>query len=161
MAGAKQPVTVTINDDDVQKAIKKALRQTSDLSPALKAIGEHLVESTTDRFIDQQDPSGNPWEPLSVTTFKLRAKKGISDSDILVGTGLEELSKSINYQVTGNDLYVGSNKVYAAIHQFGGETGAGSWFSGAVIPARPFIGLSDDDRDEVLETLKEHLSQAF
>jgi phage gpG-like protein len=53
--------------------------------------------------------------------------------------------------VDGRRLRVGTNKVYAATHQFG---------RGA-IPARPFLGLSEEDVRDAVETLADHMRRAL
>lgn len=72
---------------------------------------------------------------------------------------------------------MGSDRPYAAIHQFGGQTRPhlihpsrkkALAFGGVVvksvkhpgskIPARPFLGLSDADRNEIVEITLEYLS---
>ena len=42
---------------------------------------------------------------------------------------------------------VGSNVVYAAIHQFGGRAGKGRR---ARVPARPYLGIDERDRDAIV-----------
>jgi phage virion morphogenesis protein len=44
---------------------------------------------------------------------------------------------------------------YGAIHQFGGTSDMPPRL--AAIPARPFLGLSDNDEKEVIEILSEFL----
>ena len=58
---------------------------------------------------------------------------------------------------------IGSNKEYAAIHQFGGMAGRGRKVE---IPARPYLPLTTDGdlqpeaREEVLDTILRHLKRA-
>ena len=60
--------------------------------------------------------------------------------------------------VRSNDVVIGSNKIYAAVHQFGATITPKSgqyltfWMGGRLvkarsvtIPARPYLGISDDD----------------
>jgi len=49
---------------------------------------------------------------------------------------------------------VGTNVVYAAIHQFGGKAGRGRKVT---IPARPFLKLTDEDLEKILQTVEEYL----
>ena len=80
---------------------------------------------------------------------------------------------SLTSQVEGNVLRVGTNKVYAAVHQFGGtirpraaprlafRLGQRLVFAGTVtIPARPFLGISDDDRATILEGFEDFAARA-
>jgi phage virion morphogenesis protein len=48
----------------------------------------------------------------------------------------------------------GSDIIYSAIHQFGGLTGRGHKVE---IPARPFLGVRDDDWTEIKETVREYI----
>ncbi|MCZ7599370.1 MAG: phage virion morphogenesis protein [Gammaproteobacteria bacterium] len=47
---------------------------------------------------------------------------------------------------------VGTNLVYGAIHQFGGRAGRGHSVN---IDARPYLGLSAEDEDEVVGILRD------
>jgi phage virion morphogenesis protein len=49
---------------------------------------------------------------------------------------------------------VGTDIVYAAIHQFGGETGRGNK---TIIPARPFLGVREEDWAEIESMLVNEL----
>jgi phage gpG-like protein len=91
----------------------------------------------------------------------------------LVATGL--LSRSIRYQLMpgGAGVVIGANRQYAATHQFGSTIRAKSKKALAIpiadgslrlvksvtIPARPFLGLSADDKRTVLDILREQLAK--
>ncbi len=98
-----------------------------------------LIESQTRRRIAEEKtgPDGNAWAAWS-PEYEATRKSGQS---LLMNEG--ELLDSIAWAVSGDDLEVGSNLVYAATHQFGSEDGT--------IPARPFLGLSADNENELLE----------
>jgi len=104
-----------------------------------------LVESQTRRRIatEKSSPDGTKW-PAWSTAYKASRKKGKS---LLMASG--ELLDSIASAFTGTTVEVGSNLEYAAVHQHGGldSMSAGP----AAIPARPFLGLSPENADELLE----------
>ncbi|OUR89889.1 phage virion morphogenesis protein [Gammaproteobacteria bacterium 42_54_T18] len=127
----------------ISQALDRLLRQGSDLEPAFRDIGEYLLESTQQRFVDQQAPDGEPWEPLSPNTLK---KKKRPDR-VLTETGT--LVDTLNYQLGANQLMLGSNLEYAATHQFGREADG--------IPARPFLGIAPFEQVEILDILRDHL----
>ena len=58
---------------------------------------------------------------------------------------------------------IGTNKIYAAVMQFGAAKGAfgtdagGSSIPWGAIPARPFLGISDQDRTNIAATVDEWL----
>lgn len=92
---------------------------------------------------------------------KLAAKgaAAVMNMKPLVATGI--LANTIRYQVgaDGNSVAIGTNRFAgeweggAAVHQFGDKKGN--------IPARPFLGISDADRGEVLAILDRFLEQAI
>ena len=60
-------------------------------------------------------------------------------------------------------VIAGTNKVYAATHQFGAERGEfgadrrGRPIPWGDIPARPFLGVGDEQRGIILEALNDHV----
>lgn len=74
----------------------------------------------------------------------------------LIGDG-RALSLRINYRVVGvSELRVGTPEVYGAMQQFGGKKSQFPNLWGD-IPARPFLGLSDYDRDTILFEVRQYL----
>jgi phage gpG-like protein len=87
------------------------------------------------------------------------------------------LRDSIRHQMIGkNAVRIGTNRVYAAIHQLGGKTAPrvirpvrkqalrtpfGLFkkvnHPGSNIPARPYLGLSRGNSDEILRMINEYL----
>jgi phage virion morphogenesis protein len=153
MAGTRQPITVEIDDREVRERLQRLIQRVGAPREAMAEIGEALLNSTRERFSRQSDPEGNPWEPNSEVTLERKAPQ----TKVLAGlTGL--LRENIAYQLTdgGRAVEVGSGKKYAAMQQFGGTKAQWPWLWGD-IPARPFLGLSREDRAEVLEILGRYL----
>ncbi len=101
----------------------------------LDAVGTE-VESQTRRRIaeERQAPEGTPWAAWSP---RYAATRHGGHSLLQAEGGLLD---SIQYSVAGDTVEVGSNLIYAAIHQFGGaEVGKPQ------LPARPYLGLSPDN----------------
>lgn len=151
MAGSFIAVSTT-GSEQISQALNKLLQQSNDLTPALADIGEHLLESTQQRFVQMQSPDGEAWQSLSELTL---SRKNRTDR-ILTESGT--LADTLNYQLNGNSLLFGSNEEYAAMHQFGGKTSPQSMIPNKEIPARPFLGFSADDQNEILAILQQHLS---
>ncbi|MCU8219780.1 phage virion morphogenesis protein [Vibrio vulnificus] len=150
MAGVRY--SVRINDAEIQDALNQLIKRGLDLTPAMANIGEELLISHDQRFRDQKSPDGVPWAPLSETTKSLKAK---NVDTILVLNGV--LSGTLNYQASSDNLLFGSPLEYAATHQFGRTTTANSMIPNKEIPARPFLGVDDGDREMILETLSDYL----
>ncbi len=49
-------ITIKVNDSQVKKALAGAIKATGNLTPAMKAIGEHLLLSTEENFAGEHDP---------------------------------------------------------------------------------------------------------
>lgn len=86
-------------------------------APLFDEIGAYLVTATERRFETGIDPEGNPWPP----SLRVLAHGG---KTMILST---RLFRSITHNAWDEGTEVGTNVVYAAIHQFGGEI---------VIPAR-------------------------
>ena len=166
-------ITIRIEDREVQRVFHTLIERGKNLRPFLKAVGETVVLQTEDRFNNQGPaPDGTAWAPLKESTR--RQKK---HSKILTESG--ELRGSIRYQLIGDStVAIGTNKVYGAIHQLGGKTGPRTivpvkgkalyWpgaahpvravkHPGSNIPARPYLGLSRENSDEIVEMANRYL----
>jgi phage virion morphogenesis protein len=141
-----------IDDGDIQKALRKLQQKTGNISPALRKIGENMTESTKKRFETYTGPDGVMWEANSDVTYDRKAdRSGIPLTDH--GT----LGNTIHYKLFGNEgLAIGSPMKYAAMMQFGGTKSEFPNLWGD-IPARPFLGVSDDDAVEILNIIGRHL----
>jgi len=145
-------ITVDVDTQEFTAALNILLSRTGNLSPVLRAIGEDLKESTQKRFETYTGPDGVMWEANSDVTYERKAdRSGIPLTDH--GT----LGNTIAYQLQGTDaLLIGSPMEYAAMMQFGGTKAEFPHLWGD-IPARPFLGISSEDRDTILSTLSEYL----
>jgi len=145
MAGTR--FKVEIDDAAVRRTLERIVAAGEDLTPALEDIGEALLASHFDRWRREEAPDGTPWAPLSPKYAARKARKR-PNAGILV---FDDLLRSLAWQVQGDELELGTGRVYGATHQFGRGG----------IPARPFLGLSGDDEAEVLEILRRHLADAI
>lgn len=130
----------------------------ADRRAPLEAIGAAWESSTKARFETSKAPDGTPWKPSE----RARRGKGLT---LVLST---RLKGSITNKVDDDAVEVGTNVEYAAAHQFGAviqragahavplHLPAGADASGGVIvlPARPFIGINDDDYVTFAEILE-------
>lgn len=134
MAGTRL-VIETSGLDRLQVKLRSLAEGVSDTSTLMPRLGEYLLRSTKERFKTQTDPDGGPWAALAPRTV---ARKRKNPSKVLTESGL--LRSKLQYQLVGKSaVEVGSNLIYAATHQYGRGG----------IPARPFLGLSAADRQEI------------
>ncbi|MBF0168793.1 MAG: phage virion morphogenesis protein [Alphaproteobacteria bacterium] len=152
------------------EALNAALSQMKrrDLKPALNDIGMSMVVATQRRFETETDPLGRPWRPLSAVTLAARAggrlyiksgKRLTAKAAKVINSGRilrdsARLYQSITHAVSGQGVEIGSNLVYARIHQMGGQAGRGKKVT---IPARPFLGLSKTDTQTCADVLAGYL----
>lgn len=146
---------IEIDDHQIRAALLSLQRASDNLRPALVEIGESLTESTKKRFLTTTAPDGSDWALNSILSTLLykEGDRPLTDSMTLGNT--------INYQVLdATSLAIGSPMEYAAMMQFGGTKSEFPWLWGD-IPARPFLGISADDKDEILTIIQDHLSHNF
>ena len=122
---------ITISIEELQEKLSKASAALENKTPLLRRIANTLQNVTEESFDKQASPFGEKWKPNSPKT--LAKKRG---NKVLIKSGL--LSQSFTQKVTGFSAQVGTNKEYAAIHQFGGKAGRNKKVT---IPARPFMPI--------------------
>lgn len=170
-------IEIELHDRPVLEALNALMLRVKDPEPALRAMGEKLVDSTKQRFKEGHDPNGQAWAPNTPLTLALylgEYKSSFKKDGSLSQKGQQRLGAkkpltgktralqtTINYQIVGGTLMVGSPEPYAAMHQFGGTTSPQSMIPSKTIPARPFLGLSDDDRKDILSIIRGYLSDAI
>lgn len=162
-----------VDDAEIVAGLRGLRHGVEDLSPALQEIGDELEQTTVMRFVTNIAPDGTPWEKSAAAT-----KRG---SATLVEH--RHLQDSIHAVLDGDAVEVGSNLVYAGVHQNGhdGEVVVSSHerhftmvFGRAIsgvtnvmphsrkmnLPARPFLGVSAGDGATILDIIGEHLVRA-
>jgi phage virion morphogenesis protein len=146
MAGAAIAINVEINDREVVAALRRLLSAGADMEPVFRVIGERLLINTRSRFARQESPEGVAWAPLSPA---YRARKKRNQDKILTARGY--LHDTLRYQASATGVELGTDRIYGATHQFGRDG----------IPARPFLGLSGGDRQDILSIVSDHLRRAI
>lgn len=116
-----QFVVLTMGMDTALRKLKQLAERGNDITPVLDELGEDEVTRVMLRFENSEAPDGSIWEDLKVR-----------DGKPLMDTG--RLYQSVVAHVANDSLQVGTNVSYAPYHQFGTQH----------IPARPFLGVSDD-----------------
>ncbi len=156
------------------------------LSPIMKAIGARVTTQTKDRFRSQGPaPSGPPWEALKAATRKgkkhpkiLTETTALRDSihyrltgrsAVSIGTG-EHIPYAAIHQYGGVIRQGARSEIFARNRyvkgdrkgQFKKGTKAGRGFTInehiVRIPARPFLGLSEENSREILGIINEYIA---
>ncbi len=133
------------------------------------AMAEAVRTSTLDRFREEKGPDGQRWK----RSIRASAEGGKTL------TNTAAMKNSIHSQSDPSGFTVGTNTIYAATHQLGdpgrritirAKTSRGLIFRiggrwirkrqvtvRIKIPARPFLGLSEEDLQEIKATLEDSL----
>jgi len=172
-------LNVKIEDARVRDLFSRIQRSMADLTPAMRVVGETVRTSVIRNF----EVGGRPrWKPLSPVT--LARRKG---GKVLMIRGLAGgLAGSIHARAYRDRAVVGTNKVYAAVHQFGAKKGSFGQITFTVrehlrrtrsgkkvkvrehkrtarlpwgdIPARPFLMVQEEDWEEIREALADYIT---
>lgn len=162
---------IEVNVSSVLAAIKDTLDAIADQTEIWEDVGTEVLNSVKRNF----DAEGRPkkWQALEASTllrkvggrrkastkrghWTAKAKKILHGNRILVDTG--DLVNNINAEADSHGVTVGSNKDYAAIHQFGGQAGRNR---ATTIPARPYLLLQDEDYATIAGIIEQHLTQRW
>jgi len=159
---------MTVGFEVLTKGLDEALLAIEGIANAptgdlMEGIGR-LVQGQTRRRItsEKTSPGGAAWQANRARTSTLYKSGALSDS--------------IDYQASAASVLVGSGLVYSRIHQYGGvikpKNGSALkfwWVSGGftnfaivksvTMPARPYLGLSADNQNEIVETTEDWLSR--
>lgn len=141
-------LSIKIDSIQVEAVLNELSGRMDDLTPVMQTIGEIIVEQVDTAFETGVGPDGKAW-PESGRALA-------TGGQTLIDTAV--LRNSINVLATENQVEVGTNVLYAAIHQLGGKAGRGKK---TVIPSRPFLPDQDSlDWPEVNATLQDFLKGA-
>lgn len=127
-----------------------------DETSLMDQIGRALVTGAAERIASTNvSPDGAAWEPSK------RVVETGGRTLYLSGA----LERGINHWAASDHVLVGSNTPYAAVHQLGAAVGSlGVWVGNdkngrsmtvlspwGDIPARPFLGVSDEEAEEITD----------
>jgi phage virion morphogenesis protein len=144
------------------KVFAKGAEQLKDFTPVMARIAAMLEGYVQENFQQEGRPKWKPLNPVYA------AQRG--NGRILQDTG--QLSGSVQPGYGQNYARVSTNKIYARIHHFGGiikpKQGKALSFSMAgikyvrrsvTIPARPFMTITREDKEEVTAEIKDYVAR--
>jgi len=155
-------ITLTLEGyERTKKVLNHAVAQGENTLALFDAIGAALVTSTQQRMERGQAPDGSVWPP-SIRALAEGGKTLIDKA---------RLFQSITHEASATGVEVGTNVIYAAVHQFGATIEAkterglrfriGDQFvtkQSVTIPARPFLGLDEADESMIENKVGEWLA---
>lgn len=146
-------VEIVLSDSPVLQVLGSLLDKLDDLSEPMNDIAAVLESATEGAFEAEADPvTGQAWQSLSDAYLKANPKR---QGGKILQASAGGLAASVTADSGDFWAAIGSNKIYAAIHQFGGTDDMPAGPAG--IPARPYLGVSREDEQSMLGILGEYL----
>ncbi|MBX9594699.1 MAG: phage virion morphogenesis protein [Roseomonas sp.] len=169
MTGAA--ITLRVMAEGPRAAVTALMRSGTDPRLLLAPIGTGMVRAVQDRFRSATDPQGAAWAPLN-PEYAAAKKRG---AGILRGAAMAGgLMGSITRDVQGDEVAVGTAKVYGAPHQFGAVIRPRSapalafrigkrlvLARSVTIPARPYLGWGPAEDEVVMEVTEAFFDRAI
>lgn len=157
--------TIHVDDAAVLAALRRLAGVFTDPAAIAAGIAELGENATRDRFRTETAPDGSRWKP------SLRVQ--VSGGRTLTKDG--HLAGSLSSQSGADFAEWGVNRIYAAIHQFGGTIrarnagalrfqlahGGFATVKAVKMPARPFLGVSPDDAADIVALIQRRLQGAL
>ena len=145
-----KPIEIKIDNNDVERKLLELAQKSENLRPLMKNIAGIFASATEENFKNEGRP--DKCTELAEATKKQRTKQKKWPGQILQVSG--QLASSISTQYDDESAVIGSNLDYAAIHQLGGQAGKNKKVT---IPARPYLKLTDDDFNEIIDATNHYL----
>lgn len=193
-----EPKILSLDSSAIDERFARIRRAGKELRPAMNTIGEIGLASIEENFQAQGRYSevgsarggSRKWAPLAASTkrgliggsrgyrltgvMRTGAARLLKGKKILSDTG--SLSASTSKHVTNAGVTLGTNKAYAAAHNFGVDKKVtvkshtrtssagkrytvGSFQRDMRLPARPFMVIQDRDVDSFLDILDDHITR--
>lgn len=130
--------------NEARQLLQGLIKKTDSLEPLMEDIGAHGVSSTQIRIADEKrSPDGAKWADYKDPKYAARKAKK-SSGGLLEHSGM--LIRSMTSNAGKNSVEWGSNREYAATHQFGRGN----------IVARPFLGISNKDSQVIGDLIRQY-----
>lgn len=164
MAGAS--IRIEFDDARIRAALQRLIDVGQHPREAMQDIATLGENSTRERFHTETGPDGKRWTPIKQIGFRkkqLRKDGRIRKSAINYVLGRKILTKdghlgdSLGSRAGATFAEWGVNRIYAAIHQFGGQAGRGLR---SKIVARPYLGINAGDEADILDILQRRIEAA-
>ncbi len=163
MSGVK--LQIDIDDRRIQQVLSRLIATGQNLAPVMEDIATYGESSTRDRFSRSVDPAGKPWKPSQ--RAQERGGKTLIDHGHLLDSIVNNAGKDF--------AEWGSNAIYAAIHQAGGEIrpknkpylafklpdGGFRKIKKVTIPARPFLGINAEDEQNIIDIVINNINASL
>jgi len=163
-------IRLELDDRQLKRALDRLSARLANMRPVMHRIAQTMDEGVRTHFTDERGPDGQKWAPLADSTLlahmrrasrggiltrrgntRAKAVKALAQKKILRDSGA--LGHELVKEVTSLSAMLGSNKVYAATHQFGDAK--------RNIPARPFMGFSRAMVAHIRATATDYIAESL
>lgn len=153
-----------VRPSDVDRVFRGLGEDLRDWREPMAKIRGVLAAMFRELFQGQQSPDGQAWEGPTADYKRRKMRRGGSTATLRLqghlersltreGGGAGGIRRIASSREGLPRLIYGTRLAYAAPLQFGSSKRRRS------LPARPFVGLTDDARDESLDELEQHLQR--
>jgi phage virion morphogenesis protein len=141
------PAALTFQVSGLHEASERLRRlNRSAMDELLDQAGAVIASQTRQRIHDEKTaPDGSQWKPWSVGYARTRR----ANHSLLMNDG--HLHDSITHNIVGGAVEIGSNRAYAAVHQYGHGD----------IPARPYLGISTQNERELTAVIEDWIDDVL
>lgn len=151
-------INYEFSDEAIQASITRLQGLGADMTPITRGIAAILASEADDAFQKEADPTtGRQWQQLTPNYAAKLTAKGLTGK--MLNRTMGGLAMSLTTDFDAVSAVIGSNKVYAAIHQLGGTPDMSA--APAAVPARPYMGLSQYGIRDIIDIINTTLSNAI
>ncbi|MGY5789056.1 phage virion morphogenesis protein len=111
------PIVIT---DNASAPLERLVAHAVHPGQLMSAIAGYMLTSTQQRFEREEGPDGKKWKALSPRTANRLIKRGRKRGTANILRVTSQLYQSISARSDETSAEVGTNSVYAAVHQLGG-----------------------------------------
>jgi phage gpG-like protein len=141
----------------LSKRISDLLHDTLDLTSVMEDAAQYMKRSTVNRILrSKTSPEGERWEALSDVTIALKGhdRSLFASGELAAGIYVEE--------ITPDGFVIAADSDHASYMQNGVAVVKGAFKSKRPmpqIPARPFMGFSDENVRRISKMIRDHLAE--
>lgn len=124
-----------------QSRLDRLKHRVRNAEPLMDQLADQEISNAKTRIRTRKTaPDGTPWQPWSYATMEQRRREGTLSGGLLYKEGL--LYESFTKSTSDDHFTVSNDQPYAGYLQFGT----------ADMPARPFLGFSEQTLNQIKQT---------
>lgn len=147
-------IKITSNSKEVNDKLIELAERAKNTKPVMREVAHVIRTYVDEKFETEGRYQGEKWEDWKEPYKQKRTKMKRGSGKILTLEG--ELREKIEDKVTNDSVEVGTNQVYAAIHNFGGDVkkrGGGTF----EMPQRQFMNFEPKLNELIALEIYAHL----